>query len=391
MYITDCIKFSFKGLLSKKSRFFLTVISIFIGITSIIVISAIGSSGQAAVNNELDGLGLNGISIKAKKQSFDSEDANDVKEFFKNECYISSVSKETAVISHGNKNYTSVIWGGEEDISDILNLKIIYGRGIRKKDVEENKNVAVIPRNISQKMFGSDDGVGKEILIKTAVKQTSFTVVGITDNSELFDMISENIPAFIYVPSTAFQNMYTLYGQSEISVVAKGESDIDSVGERIVEFLENKNKIKDGYYYENLNAYKKSISDVAGIVTLIVTLIGAVSLIVGGISVMNTMLITVNERKKEIGIKKAIGHTNLSIMAEFLSEALIIVFVSCILGVVSGILISRVITALCKLELVIDYEAIIRAVLFSVIFGIIFGVYPAYKASNTNPVESLNN
>lgn len=391
MYIADCIKFSFKGLLAKKTRFFLTVISIFIGITSITVISAIGSSGQAAINSELDNLGLNGISIKTKKQSFDIEDANEVKELLESDCYVSSVSKETALISFGNKQYTSVIWAGEEDISAILNLKIIYGRGIRKKDIEEHKNVAVIPKNISQKMFGTDDSVGKEFLIKNTVKQTSFTVVGIVDNSELFDMISENIPAFIYIPSTSFQDMYSLYRQAEISVVSKGDGDIGFIGERVVEFLENKNKIKNGYYFENMNVYKKNISNVVGIVTLIVTLIGAVSLIVGGISVMNTMLITVNERKKEIGIKKAIGHTNLSVMAEFLTEALIIVLISCILGVVLGILISRVVTALCKLELILDYKAVIRAVLFSVIFGIVFGVYPAYKASRTNPIESLNN
>jgi len=126
-----------------------------------------------------------------------------------------------------------------------------------------------------------------------------------------------------------------------------------------------------------------------GIVALIITLIGAVSLVVGGISVMNTMLISVNERKREIGLKKALGSTNGSIMFEFLIETLIIVLISCIMGIGLGLGISYLLMKSYGIKLIIDFKNLILAVVFSLFIGVVFGVYPALKASRLNPVESL--
>lgn len=389
MYISDYLRFSVKGMLSKKSRFFLTVLSILIGIISIIVISAIGSSGQYAINDELDNLGLNGSSIKSKSYNLTLEDAESVKTYLGSDFMISSMSKEIATGNYNNKKYNLFLWGGEEDALDILNMKIIYGRGIRKNDITENKNIAVITKNSAEKIFGKVNCVGEEISIYTPIKQNNFTVVGVADNSNIYDMISENIPPFFYIPSSVFLDMYNLENVAEISVMSTDAADVDSASDKAISYLEDKKYTTDMLYYENLNAYKKSISNVTGIVALIITLIGGVSLIVGGISVMNTMLISVNERKKEIGIKKAIGSTNFSIMLEFLIESLIIVMISCILGIGIGLIISYLLINIYGITFVINLKTICIAVLFSVLIGALFGVYPAYKASKLNPVESL--
>ena len=204
-------------------------------------------------------------------------------------------------------------------------------------------------------------------------------------------MVGDNIPPFLYIPSSNFSNLFGGRFLGEISVVGKGEEDVCEASQRAITYLEKDKPNRNIFYYENMNSYKKSISNVINIITLIITLIGAVSLIVGGISVMNTMLISVNERKKEIGIKKAIGSTNFSIMLEFLIEALIIVLISCILGIAAGGLISYFLMNSYGISLVIDIKSLLLSVFFTVLVGGVFGIYPAYKASRLSPVESLKN
>lgn len=389
MYFYDYLRFSFKGLLSKKARFFLTVLSIFVGVVSIIVISSIGTSGQNAIDMELENLGLNGTSIKSKKYNLTTEDVENVKEYLGSEYLVSSMSKEIATGEYNNKEINLFLCGGETDALDILNMEIIYGRGIRDKDVNENRKNLILSKNNSKKIFGKENSVGEKITIKTPFSQNEFTVVGIVNNSNIYDMVSENIPPFVYVPSSAFLEMYKSDFVGEISVINKNKEDISEVSGNVITYMEKENSQKNIFYFENMNSYKKSISNVVGIVALIITLIGAVSLIVGGISVMNTMLISVNERKKEIGLKKALGSTNISIMLEFLIETLIIVLISCIIGIGLGLGISYLLMKSYGIKLVIDFKNLILAVVFSIFIGAVFGVYPAYKASRLNPVESL--
>ncbi|MBE7014794.1 MAG: FtsX-like permease family protein [Ruminococcaceae bacterium] len=389
MFFYDYLRFSFKGLFSKKARFFLTVLSIFVGVVSIIVISSIGSSGQNAINMELENLGLNGTSIKSKKYNLTTKDVENVKEYLGSKYLVSSMSKEIATGIYQSKELNLFLCGGETDALDILNMEIVYGRGIRDKDVKENRKNLILSKNNSKKIFGKENSVGEKITILTPFSQNEFTVVGIVDNSNIYDMVSENIPPFLYVPSSAFLEMFKSEFVGEISVLSKNEEDVSVVSENVITYMEKENDGKNIFYFENMNSYKKSISNVVGIVALIITLIGAVSLVVGGISVMNTMLISVNERKREIGLKKALGSTNGSIMFEFLIETLIIVLISCIMGIGLGLGISYLLMKSYGIKLIIDFKNLILAVVFSLFIGVVFGVYPALKASRLNPVESL--
>lgn len=389
MFFYDYLRFSFKGLFSKKARFFLTVLSIFVGVVSIIVISSIGSSGQNAINMELENLGLNGTSIKSKKYNLTTKDVENVKEYLGSKYLVSSMSKEIATGIYQSKELNLFLCGGETDALDILNMEIVYGRGIRDKDVKENRKNLILSKNNSKKIFGKENSVGEKITILTPFSQNEFTVVGIVDNSNIYDMVSENIPPFLYVPSSAFLEMFKSEFVGEISVLSKNEEDVSAVSENVITYMEKENDGKNIFYFENMNSYKKSISNVVGIVALIITLIGAVSLVVGGISVMNTMLISVNERKREIGLKKALGSTNVSIMFEFLIETLIIVLISCIMGIGLGLGISYLLMKSYGIKLIIDFKNLILAVVFSLFIGVVFGVYPALKASRLNPVESL--
>lgn len=390
MFFNDYLRFSFKGLFSKKSRFFLTVLSIFIGVISIIIISAIGSSGQNAINMELEALGLNGASIKSQGYNITLSDVEDVKNYLGNEYLVSSMSKEIARIKYRDKESNAFLCGGEIDALEILNMEIIYGRGIRESDIKNNKKNVILTKSSAEKLFDKANCVGEKISLTTPFKSQEFTIVGVVNNGNIYDLVSEHMPPMIYMASVTFLDMYNGKYVGEISVVAKGENDVAAASDSVISYLEKDLEFKNILYYENMNSYKKSISNVLSIITLIITLIGAVSLVVGGISVMNTMLISVNERKKEIGIKKAIGSTNVTIMLEFLLETLIIVLISCILGIITGLLISYILMKGYGITLVVSLKSMIVAVLFSVLIGAVFGVYPAYKASRLNPVESLN-
>ncbi len=391
MFFYDYLRFSFKGIFSKKSRFFLTVLSIFIGVISVIVISAIGSSGQNAINGELEGLGLNGVSIKSKKYNITHSDVDKIREYLGDNFYVSSMSKEVASAKYKNREVNVFLCGGEPDAVNILNMNVIYGRGIRQKDIDKGKNNVILSKNSAKRILGVEDCVGEKIKIQTPFGNGEYTVVGVVDNSSIYDMVGDNIPPFLYIPSSNFSNLFGGRFLGEISVVGKGEEDVCEASQRAITYLEKDKPNRNIFYYENMNSYKKSISNVINIITLIITLIGAVSLIVGGISVMNTMLISVNERKKEIGIKKAIGSTNFSIMLEFLIEALIIVLISCILGIAAGGLISYFLMNSYGISLVIDIKSLLLSVFFTVLVGGVFGIYPAYKASRLSPVESLKN
>ncbi|MBE7021430.1 MAG: FtsX-like permease family protein [Ruminococcaceae bacterium] len=391
MFFCDYLRFSLKGIFSKKSRFFLTVLSIFVGVISVIVISAIGSSGQNAISGELEGLGLNGASIKSKRYNITSSDVEKVKDYLGGGYYVSSMSKELASVKYNGKDTNVFLCGGEPDALNILNMKVIYGRGIRDKDIEKSKNNMILSKSSAGKIFGEENCIGKKAKIHTPFGSGEYTVVGVVDNSSIYDMVGDSIPPFIYIPSNNFSSLFGGRFLGEISVVGKGEEDVCEASERAIAYLEKDKPSKNIFYYENMNSYKKSISNVIDIITLIITLVGAVSLIVGGISVMNTMLISVSERKREIGIKKAIGSTNLSIMLEFLIEALIIVLISCILGIAAGILISYLLMNSYGISLVIDVKSLLLSVFFTVFIGGIFGIYPAYKASRLSPVESLKN
>ena len=147
MFFYDYLRFSFKGLFSKKARFFLTVLSIFVGVVSIIVISSIGSSGQNAINMELENLGLNGTSIKSKKYNLTTKDVENVKEYLGSKYLVSSMSKEIATGIYQSKELNLFLCGGETDALDILNMEIVYGRGIRDKDVKENRKNLILSKN----------------------------------------------------------------------------------------------------------------------------------------------------------------------------------------------------------------------------------------------------
>lgn len=389
MRIHDYITSSAKGLSAKKMRTVLTFLSILIGVCSITLISTIGNSGKATINHEMDKLGLNGISVKSTKKTLDEKqllnqkDAMALKEYLGEEFCVSASLNNYGEMEGLDEEV--MVCGSEKDMFSIMNLKLVSGRGITRKDVENEAQIAVIDEKLARKLYGTEEALGRTLHLNGSEE---LTVVGILMNDdEITDKLQIQVPSFVYIPVTTAQRMFHTTAVTSISISASEDKNLDNYVPGIIQFLEKeKNQT---FKAENLNQQKKQINHIADIVTLIIAIIGGISLVVGGLGVMNTMLVSVSERKKEIGIKKAIGATNGNILAEFILEAIFLTVLSGIAGILSGIAIGKCLTEFYGLIFVLNTEIIWVSFAVSVVIGVLFGGYPAWKAARLKPMDAL--
>lgn len=389
MQIHDYFTSSIKGLTAKKMRTTLTFLSILIGVCSITLISAIGTSGKATINHEMDKLGLNGISIISTKKTMDEsqllseDDAEKLREYLGNGFQVSANLNDYGRIKGFDGEVK--ICGSEKDMLSILNLDLIYGRGITRKDVLNSTNVAVIDEKLARKLFGREDVLGEKLELEGT---DGLTVVGVLKNDdEITDKLQIQIPSIVYIPVTTVQEIMNTEVVSSISVSSPSDKNLDNYVPGIIQFL--KTERNQTFKAENLNQQKSQINNIADIVTLIIAIIGGISLVVGGLGVMNTMLVSVSERKKEIGIKKAIGATNVDILLEFILEAMFLTVLSGITGILVGIGVGKFLTEFYGLIFVMDTDIIWISFVVSVVIGVLFGGYPAWKAARLKPMDAL--
>ena len=389
MRIHDYVTSSAKGLSAKKMRTVLTFLSILIGVCSITLISTIGNSGKATINHEMDKLGLNGISVKSTKKTLDEKQLLNQRDAAALKGYLG----EEFCVSASLNNYSEIegldeevmVCGSEKDMLSIMNLKLACGRGITLKDVENETQIAVIDEKLARKLYGTEEALGQLLQLNGS---EGLTVVGILKNDdEITDKLQIQVPSFVYIPVTTAQKMLHTTAVTAISISASEDKNLDNYVPGIIQFLEKeKNQT---FKAENLNQQKKQINNIADIVTLIIAIIGGISLVVGGLGVMNTMLVSVSERKKEIGIKKAIGATNGNILLEFILEAIFLTVLSGITGILSGIVIGKCLTDFYGLIFVMNTDIIWVSFAVSVVIGVLFGGYPAWKAARLKPMDAL--
>ena len=391
----DIIKCSLKNLTRKKIRSFLTILGVSIGVASVIVIGNISQCGSSAITGELDSLGLGGLTITSNSSNstpcFLSYDELKV---IKQNNYVkqaSPIMMQNTNVYTGFNQTNSFLWGIDSKVNQIISLQVLYGRGINSSDVKSYSNVCMVDQNFSKAMYGRDNIIGKKISIQCGNIMEEFEIIGIikTGNGILQNVIGDYIPNFVYIPYTTMQNATGRKSFDQIAVKIKEGSNVDTVGEDIVRSLSRINGINDGYHSNSLSKQRQGLNNIMNIVTVILSSVGTISLFVASLSIMTVMLVSVNERTREIGIKKSIGASKKNILLEFLTEALLLSIIGCIVGSIIGMTVSYIGAWLFGINLMLRMDIIIMAILFSVITGIIFGVYPALKASNLKPVDAL--
>lgn len=393
----DIIKCSIRNIGRKKGRSFLTAMGIAIGVASVVIIGNISQCGSDAVNRELDSLGLSGLTISSSSigneaTMLTSDDLETISCNNNVEQAMPVMIENTTVYDKKDNSLNTLLWGIDSKASQIVSLKLLYGRYINNLDVNTCSNVCMVDEKFSKLVYSRENIVGKKVSILCGGSVEEYEVVGIikTGSGLLQNFIGDYIPNFIYMPYSTMQNAIGRKSFDQIAVKVKSNAEVETVGTDIVSKLSRMSG-NNNYQANNLSKQKDGLTNLLNIVTVVLSAVGAVALLVASLSIMTVMLVSVNERTREIGIKKSIGAKKRVILLEFLLEALFLSLTGCFFGVVLGNLISYVGAISIGFYMSVRGDIILMSVAFSVITGVIFGVYPAAKASNLNPVDALRN
>lgn len=389
----ETLSYAMRNIFRKKSRAVLLMIGIIIGVTSVIVISCISACGTTAVNNELDSLGLSGMNISVKEGKKLPLTNSELDIVLANN-YIDSATPVMALPSSfqlGDSSSEVITWGINETAQDTVSLKVLFGRFFDKNDIASSARVCMVDKAFSSQNFGTDNIVGKTISVNINGAIEDYRVVGVlkTGSGMLQNALTGYVPSFVYIPYTTASEITGQNNYNQIITKLKAGADIDKLSDRITKNLNYSQGIDSGYTATNTAKQRDILANILNIVTLILTAIGAISLIVAGLSIMTVMLVSVSERKREIGIKKSIGASKRKIVSEFLTEAFLLSFLGAAMGVALGLVISYIGTAMMEMTLIIDWKSIGFTVLFAIISGVIFGVYPSIKAAKLKPIDAL--
>lgn len=401
MNILENIKMAIDSIRSNKMRSFLTMLGIIIGISSVIAIVSLGQGGQSSITGEFEKIGAATVKItlnqsKAEKSDLITfDDIDQIKEKINYVKYVSSYLTREGIIRTDKKARTAYFIGGTEDIIQVENLTMVDGRFFNQNEYRSGKAVAVIDEKSAKKLFGTRDVLGKTMDIGPRESTKKVTIVGlIKDPYEMFsNMVEENqIPVFVYVPATYLTALYSEEKTTEqVYVIADSKENTKVAGELTVNVLENRhsNRSREVYRAESVMKQMDQLNKVLGIFTTFVAAVAAISLLVGGIGVMNIMLVSVTERTREIGIRKAIGAKTGNILFQFLTESVIISCMGGIIGLILGLAGAYGLGKMAGVTPSISPSIVIVAILFSTAVGVFFGIYPARKAARLDPIEAL--
>lgn len=389
----DCVKKGLCDLFRNKLRSFLTIGGIAIGVLSVVIISSIGDIAKITINAQLDNMGMDSVVVSAPKSNESGlveRDLAVIKSLpgIKNAMPLMNIITESTVLEN---NAPCMIWGVNEDADDVIELIPIHGRLLNKGDVAAGGAVCVVDEKIALDNYKRSNIIGKTVGVKVGGSLQTFTVVGVVKNgvNMLQSMMGEFIPSFVYVPYTTLQTQSAQYYFDQIAVKLKSTAYSDGISAQVEEALVVGREVPTSIQVDNLLKQKGQLNNIMSIITAVLSIIAGISLIVSGLSIMTVMLVSVNERTREIGIKKSIGATNTDILAEFLMEAVLITLLGGIIGTVIGISASVIGCIAFDIGIFINMGMIGAILIFSLLTGLIFGVYPAFRAAKLKPVDAL--
>ncbi|WRP06597.1 ABC transporter permease [Rossellomorea aquimaris] len=395
MGLLDNFKLAFSSIMSHKLRSALTMLGIIIGVGSIIAIVAMGQGGEAALKSQLAGTGNNTIEIIFEPSAdtysdlnfqpppFTEQDVINIEKIPEVENVITS-NTQSSDIFHGDISMTSNVIGGNNNYFKVNPINIVSGRRITSNEFDSNKKVVMINENLKKKLFQNVDPIGEII----EIRGYPFKVVGVyAEKNQILGLDIKN--AIISLNVWPF-----VYGTEEVTTLtiqSKSLESLENAGNKTVNFLNNTKNIEGLGQFQafNLKDLQEAIGTITKVMTGIIGGVASISLLVGGIGIMNIMLVSVTERTREIGVRKALGATRANILTQFLIEAITICLFGGFIGVLVGIGGVQLISMAANWPPLISLPVILFALLFSVVMGVVFGLLPANKAAKLDPIESL--
>ena len=390
----EAFRMSVQAVLAHKMRSLLTMLGIIIGIASVVSVVALGNGSQKKILEDISSMGTNTISIfpgrgfgdrrSGKIRTLTIDDAKIIAK----QSYVASATPMTSsggTLTYRNTDLTASLYGVGEQYFDVRGLKLETGRLFDENDVKEDAQVVVIDQNVKDKLFADSDPLGKTILFR----KRPLTVIGVMKKDE--NAFGNSDVLMLWSPYTTV--MHQITGESHtnsITVKIKDDANTQVAEKGLAELLKARHGTED-FFMNNSDSIRQMVESTTGTMKLLISSIALISLVVGGIGVMNIMLVSVTERTKEIGVRMAIGARRNNILQQFLIEAVLICIIGGLVGVGLSTAISLVFTHfVTEFPMEISIGSVIGAVVCSTAIGVAFGFMPANKASKLNPIDALS-
>jgi putative ABC transport system permease protein len=403
--ISSTLKISIRALRVNKMRSALTMLGVIIGVGSVIAMLAVGKGASMELQKQISSIGSNLIMVvpgatsaggvrmgSGTRSTLTMADADAILKDCPAVSEVAPIHSGTAQVVYGNQNWATGITGSTASVLSVRGWSLSAGRSLNEQDVKSASKVCLLGQTVVDNLFGAIDPLGQIVRIK----KIPFKVVGILDIKGQTPM-GQDQDDTVFVPVTTAQKK--LFGTSIpgmvriIMVKAKNKESLRAAENQINNLLRQRHRIgpkdEDDFTVRNITQYMEMAEQASKVMAILLGSIASVSLLVGGIGIMNIMLVSVTERTREIGIRMAVGAKTWDIRFQFMTEALMLSFIGGIAGIGVGILVSKILSNTAGWNTVIEVNSIILAFGFSGLVGVLFGYYPAHKASLLEPIEAL--
>ena len=391
--IYQSFKMAVKAIAGNKMRSFLTILGVVIGVVAIVVLVSIGQGANSSVVESIEGMGTNLITANINARRMNPIDLDSLNELALNEAisYVAPISSVSGTVKAGAATYDDgVVQGTTPGYESIRNWTVAEGRFLQQPDIDNRSFVAVIGSEAATEMYGTTHAVGETF----SLNGYTLTVVGVL--AQVGSSASGSNDNQILIPFTLAQRLSNQTSISSFYVSAASSSQVEQAQAAVESYLEkafanyNTNSFGTQYSVFNQSEMLSTLSETTNTLTLMLGGIAAISLLVGGIGIMNIMLVSVSERTREIGIRKAIGAARGNILMQFLIESLVVSLMGGLLGLAISVAAVKALAPVLQMTLTIPVNVAWMAIGFSVFIGVVFGMYPANKASKLRPIEALH-
>lgn len=380
------------AIISNKMRSFLTMLGIIIGVISLVVLVSIVNGATTSVTDSISEMGTNLLQVSITDDKENPLRLFELSDFTDNDdiAAVAPIAQSSMTGKSGYTSETTTVYGTNGDYLDIMGLELGYGRFLKSPDVDNHSYVVILSYDAAIELIGRANAVGEKI----ALDGRSFEVIGVLaeDTSGLSQASSSTPVLEAYIPYTTLTRMAdnVLY-VTNFCASASSEETLDAAEATLTELMMNRfGQDEDAFTIQNQSALLETMSSVTNTMAMMLGGIAAISLLVGGIGIMNIMLVSVTERTREIGIRKSIGAKAWNIMLQFLIEALVVSMMGCMIGIgLSWVILQIAGLVMDSMSFQLQSGVVWLAVGFSVLIGVLFGIYPAKKAAGKHPIEAL--